>query len=277
MDIEVIHAPRDKSFQSMLRSALKRGKLNDKHIETLTDEDSLITYDKAFTSKFADSDNNYETLEFIGDATIGKVIVWYFYRKFPFLTGKNAENILSKLKANYSKKSSLASFADKLGFIGFITATKEQLEKKRKVLLEDTFESFIGATELLIDTKFQKFTGYGICYNIIQSFFDEMDIKLKYDELYDPKTRLKELFEGKLIKEIPTITYKYILVHEQKGRTDPEFIVKVVVHINKKIWFEAKESQKLRNKRDAEADAARNALYEFSQRGYTENIPKNLI
>ena len=37
--------------------------------------------------------------------------------------------------------------------------------------------------------------GNAICYNIIKSLFNEVEISLKYEDLFDAKTRLKEIFD----------------------------------------------------------------------------------
>lgn len=63
-------------------------------------------------------------------------------------------------------------------------------------MLEDCLESFCGVTEWLLDMRTRPGVGYAIVYDILKSVFDEMNISLKYSDLYDAKTRLKELFDA---------------------------------------------------------------------------------
>jgi hypothetical protein len=50
--------------------------------------------------------------------------------------------------------------------------------------------------------------GYAIVYTILKSIFDNMNISLKYEDLYDAKTRLKELCD--MYKtQLTNLNYKY--------------------------------------------------------------------
>jgi len=71
-----------------------------------------------------------------------------------------------------------------------------------KPLLENVFEGFFGATHLILDNRFGIGTGYAICYNIIKNLYDDIPISLKYEDLFDSKTRLKELFDSDKIKNM---------------------------------------------------------------------------
>ena len=62
-------------------------------------------------------------------------------------------------------------------------------------MLEDCVESFIGVTEMMIDDVCRPGVGHAVVYDILKSIFDEIAISLKYEDLYDSKTRLKELFD----------------------------------------------------------------------------------
>jgi dsRNA-specific ribonuclease len=76
-----------------------------------------------------------------------------------------------------------------------VSADKETRDTKMKKTLEDVFEAFFGTTQKLVDSEIRMGVGYSICYNIIQNLFEKMPISLKYEDLYDPKTRLKEVFD----------------------------------------------------------------------------------
>ena len=86
----------------------------------------------------------------------------------------------------------------------------QTIRYEKKKLLEDTFEAFIGVTELMIDEKIRHNVGYAIVYEILHSVFETVNISLKYEDLYDAKTRLKELFDlyNKGDSNIGTLQYE---------------------------------------------------------------------
>lgn len=172
-----------------------RGQLRAEYIEKITNDESMRMYKQAFTHESMDSMNNYEFLELLGDVTINKSIVWYFSRRFPQIDCKEGVQFLSRLKIAHVSKDSLSEKGDKLGFWPFIDASQDEKESHKRDLLEDVFEAFIGATERLIDNKVMQGAGYSICYNIIASIFDEMEISLRFEDLKDSISRLKELFD----------------------------------------------------------------------------------
>lgn len=192
---EYVLGDRGETFKQFIISLLKRSKLKTKYIEKLTNEDSLKIYSNAFTHISIDSDRNYEYYEILGDVTCNKSVVWYIKERFPHLQNSEGVKVIARLRINLVSKKNFATFAEKLGFIHFISCEKEIKEQKGKSLLEDAFEAFFGATEILIDKYIGIGSGYGICYRILKSILDEENISLRYEDLYDPITRLKETFD----------------------------------------------------------------------------------
>jgi dsRNA-specific ribonuclease len=115
----------------------------------------------------------------------------------PFVKSTISEfNITFTLFRNFSiSKKNFSLLAENLGFGDFISCEKEIKEQKGKSLLEDVFEAFFGATEMLLDSMVHPGAGYGVCFKILKSIFDDLPISLKYEDLYDPITRLKETFD----------------------------------------------------------------------------------
>jgi len=194
---------RDIDFKNMIIGLLKRGNLKAKYIDLLTDEKSILAYGQAFTAVTADRINNYERFEQIGDVTANKFIVWYSYRRFPQLDCTDGVKVVARLRINYGAKQFFAPLGEQLGFWPFISAAEDGLErnmyyrkKNKKDLLEDCIEAFIGCTEYLLDKAFRPGVGYGIVYDILASIFDEIEMSLRYEDLYDAKTRLKETFDS---------------------------------------------------------------------------------
>ena len=83
-----------------------------------------------------------------------------------------------------------------------VAAEKPPLKKSREALLEDVFEAFVGATQIIL---YNEFGLVGVCrqiiYNFIKPLFEAKTISFAPEDLYDAKTRLKELFE--IRKNVP--------------------------------------------------------------------------
>lgn len=186
---------RGESFKNFIIKLLKRSKLKNKYIELLISNENFQTYCNAFTHISIDNDRNYEYLEILGDVTCNKCIVWYIKDRFPQLQNSDGVKVIARLRINLVSKKNFANIAESLGFSNFISCEQEIKEQKGKSLLEDVFEAFFGATEILIDSIIGQGSGYGICYRILKSILDELNISLRYEDLYDPITRLKETFD----------------------------------------------------------------------------------
>lgn len=206
---------RGKKFKYFLKQILSLSRLRESYINVLLDQNGIELYNNAFTHKTADNKNNYEFLEFLGDVTLNKSIGWYLSRRFPKLNCADGVKVLTRLKINLISKRSFAFFAKKFLFWDFISADIDTRNNKMDKTLEDVFEAFFGATELLIDSKIRIGAGYSICYNIISNMLDTQDISLKYEDLFDAKTRLKETFDhfGTKIGSLKYDTKKVDRIH----------------------------------------------------------------
>lgn len=186
---------RGENFKSVILSLLKKGKISQKYIDILTCDTSMKIYDSAFTSELVDEVNNYQVYEQLGDLSGNKFIVYYIYDRFPHLKCAEGVKVVARLRINYGSKNSFCSIAEKYGFWEYISATNETRQRRKKPLLEDVFEAFLGATELILDSHTSVGVGYACVHRILQAIFDDIDISLRYEDLYDGKTRLKELFD----------------------------------------------------------------------------------
>ena len=167
-------------------------------------------------------------------------------------------------------KATFFDIADKLGFWDFITATEEERMKIRKDLLEDVFEAFIGATAYILDNNIRQGVGYAIVYDILASIFDGMEISLKYEDLYDAKTRLKELID--FFKEaIGKTEFEYI-------RSEPNeaghVFTTTIIYRN----FNGRRDEIGRGvaakKHDSEQKAAEKAVETLARLGFTKAVSK---
>jgi dsRNA-specific ribonuclease len=179
------------TFKTLIQKVLNKGKLLPKYIDILTSDENMKKYNTAFTSASASKDN-YEFYEQLGDVSAGQFIIWYAYRRMPFLKCDEGVNIVSRIKIKYVSKEYFFNIANNLGFWDYITASIEDRGRNRESLLEDVLEAFLGVTIMILDDTFRQGVGYAIVYDILKSIYDEIDISLEYDELFDIVTNVKE-------------------------------------------------------------------------------------
>lgn len=276
---ENYNGPRDKTFIDFIRTILVLGDMKEKYIDMLTDPKSMIEYAKAFTHDSVDESNNYQIYEQLGDVTANKFIVWYMYRRFPQLMCTSGVKVVARLRINYGSKQSFSGIADDLGFWPFISASTEIRDTKMKPLKEDTFEAFIGVTEFLLDSRVQNGVGNAIVYNILENIFNKKPISLAYEDLYDAKTRLKELFDTLFDKKNEA---KYIsvkgedritraIVYSAPKQSRPTIRDGVV--IPNRDWVEIGIGSKAL-KIDAEQLAATKGLEWMKRRGHVKAVPE---
>jgi dsRNA-specific ribonuclease len=206
-------------FKELIKNLLKSGGISDekpavgkKIREQLLDEAGMTYFRTAFTHVSEDSDNNYETLEFLGDLTYNKCVGWYLPRRYPQLFVPEAKEILTKLKIFIIQGKQMGALAEKTGFLKFIHYDPSSLEFKKtntQKILEDVFEAFFGSVEWMLDSKIKIGVGYTVCYNIISKILDTQNFSLRFDDLVDNVTHLKEIFDKfKYLGGIQYITVK---------------------------------------------------------------------
>ena len=174
---------------------------------TYENKTGLELYSIGLTHKSINELYNYEYYEWMGDSTANNCICWYLTTRFPKLKQPKAVKILARLKINLGSKKTFYQLSEKLGFWDFISSGEEQVKKngeyitvnvrqvKKKDLLEDTLESFIGITSTLLTHHYNIGAAFQHCYQFIKTLYDEIPISLAYKDLYDAKTRLKEMFD----------------------------------------------------------------------------------
>ncbi len=124
---------------------------------------------------------NYERLEFLGDAILEAVTSEYFY-----LYTDYKEGMMTKLRANYVCEKALATYAKKLGIDKHIRLGHGQMHDLNDTIIADVFESVVAA--IYLDQGF----------NTVKKYLDEIIIpyiKKEADFNADYKTRLQELVQ----------------------------------------------------------------------------------
>jgi dsRNA-specific ribonuclease len=207
--------------------------------------------------------------EQLGDLSANKFIVSYMYRKFPKLKCSECVKIVARLRILYGSKQTFCVIAENLGFWPFISADEEQRNTEKKKLLEDTFEAFIGVTELMIDEKIRHNVGYAIVYEILHSVFETVNISLKYEDLYDAKTRLKELFDlyNKGDSNIGTLQYEE--TKDLETRLTTSLVYQKISPTHRVLLGQGVASLKA----DAQQRAASAGIYKMNSKGYVKQVP----
>lgn len=219
-------------FIAFLREMLKKGNLKEEWINLiLSNKENINIYKDAFTNKSSDQKNNYELYELLGDKIVNACVMEYIYKSFPEYRSAESVSFFSKIIAKYCSKSEFSKIGKITGFHKFIVASEDNHDRNRDKMSEDVFESFFGATNLIINKDIRQGVGYAIIYDIIENIFKtNVKIDTRFTKLVDEKTILKELFDSKeykLLFGIPTTgtgnDLKYI-----EDKLKPKFTMHIV-------------------------------------------------
>lgn len=206
----VRHGNRGELFSNKVRDICTMAGLSQRVTAMLVHPSSLEILGQALTHPTADSENNYEVLELLGDASYNTAVVYYTARRFAHIAQKSigtAVKVLARLKINLTSKTTLVEVGRQLGLMLFVSADESVLASSPHKLLEDTTEAFMGAITLLVDNEICIGAGYGAVYRIVHTVFEKMHIDLKYEALFDARTRLKEVLDAH--KDLGTVNFVY--------------------------------------------------------------------
>ncbi len=134
-------------------------------------------------SSYANEHNcdNYERLEFLGDAVLEVATSEYFY-----LNTSLKEGAMTKMRANYVCEKALATYARALGIDKHIRLGHGQIDKLNDTITADVFEAVVGC--IYLDQG----------YDVVKEYIDEIIIPyiLKEEDFNaDYKTRLQEVVQ----------------------------------------------------------------------------------
>ena len=205
-------------------------------------------YEQAFTHSSYNGlagtqHEDYERMEFLGDSIVGMVVSMLCYKHHPEMS----QGQLSVLKAQFVCSQSEAAYCKKMGLIPYIRvgASMSKAVEENPPVLEDVFESFIGAVYLDQGLDFA-------CRLLIRLL--EEDVKnAKIDIEINPKSRLQEAMQA---EKKESVVYRILEDHVVKGAH--RFLAAV--------YFEGNELGRGYgpNKKAAETEAARDALSKMS-------------
>jgi len=193
-------------------------------------------------------DISYETLEFLGDSIIGNIVSLYLYKRY-FVIHNQDEGFLTKLKIRLVNGEQLSEFSKILNLNNYLIISKHIEEncngKENSNILEDIFESFIGA--LYLDTKsYEIVTDFLI--NIIEQNIDFTDLIMN-DNNY--KDQILKYFQ-----------YNYSIHPIYETIKQDNIFISNIYHMNDTNKTHI-VSGKGSSKKKSEQDAAKNALVHY--------------
>lgn len=164
------------------------------------------------------SNNEFQRLEFLGDAVLNLCITTYLYNNFSDLN----EGELTLYRSLIVKKSSLLKISNNLGLEYFVKFNGNNSIEMPKSVLSDTVESIIGAMYLDAGDISKV---YDVVINLFYPLFDEL---LELTQKYDYKSLLQQNTQK---KGLPVPTYNLVKTSALKNKS----IFEVAVEIDGKI------------------------------------------
>lgn len=181
---------------------------------------------------------DYERLEFLGDAILDMIVSEYLY-----LNKREDEGEMTKVRSSYVCENALFEYAKDLDLSQYIKVGHGELMedgKHKKAIVADTFEALLAA--IYLDLGFT--TVRRVALDIIIPYMEDKDVSF----FNDYKSALQEYVQA----EQDSISYE--LVSEDGPSHDREFTISVM--IDGISYGTGKGS----SKKDAEQEAARIAL-----------------
>ena len=182
--------------------------------------------------------NDYERLEFLGDAVLDLVVADYLFNH-----NKDNEGEMTKLRASYVCENANYCYATFLGLSEYILVGHgEQKEggKYKKAIVADIFEALMGA--IYIDLGYS--TARKVILNIIVPNIENPNVTF----FSDYKSSLQEFIQTE------QKSLEYVLVDEKGPAHDKRFTVEVRID---SIVYGVGEGS---SKKEAEQEAAKDTL-----------------
>ncbi len=204
----------------------------------------------SFAAEYKEKLQDYEVLEFLGDAVIGLIVSEILIKTFP----KAREGQLSKIRSAVVSEPFLAKLARQIGLNELVLVSKGERAQKgmeRESLLCDVFEAVFGA--VYIDSNYSIDTPRDIFNRL---FKDTVIKSIKEHSIpQDYKSILQELTQKKY-----KITPSYKLIDEKGPEHKKEFTVEC------KVSDIVSTVAKGKSKKEAETKAAKEAYLKLKDK-----------
>ena len=137
---------------------------------------------------------NYERLEFLGDAVLETISSEYFFKHYNLKEGE-----MTKLRARYVCEKALCEYAKKVGYIPYIRVGNGQAHNLNETIIADVFEAILAVVFL----EFGYDTAKKYVLDIISPFIEQgTDFYSDYKSLIQEFMQTsKKSIEYKLVKE----------------------------------------------------------------------------
>lgn len=178
--------------------------------------------------------NNYERLEFLGDAVLELIISEYLYNNYNLKEGE-----MTKVRASFVCEKALDKYSSDIGLHKYIKVGMGQMNNINEAIVADVFESVLAV--IYLEKGFNTAKEY--IYKIVVPY-----IESNYDFLSDYKTKLQELVQT----DKKSLTYE--VIKETGEAHNKTFYVEV--KINDIVYGKGSG----RSKKEAEQNAAKDAL-----------------
>jgi len=201
----------------------------------------------SYTNEMANSPlENYQRLEFLGDAILDSIIAHTLYKRFPeFREGK-----LTQLKSKLVCERSLSEVAKSLDFQNFIRMGHGELlsqGNERASVLADVFEAVVAAIFLDADLDVAR-------RFVLSQFEAKLDEPEALLQQRNAKSMLQELAQAK------SLTHAYVDVESKIDAGEAYFVVDALV--GEEVLARAQG----RSKKEAEQSAAAKAILRLLER-----------
>lgn len=150
-------------------------------------QEAIILWLQAFTHETVDPEFNYEELELLGDRVLKTSFCDYLTQRFPGIK----KGTLSLHEDTYMSKLYQRELSVKLGFQPWIRVRDTDISTN---ILEDVFESFVGALFRVSDMVEKRGMGYLNCFNLMVHLFNDVPID-PTRAIGKSKTQIKQMFE----------------------------------------------------------------------------------
>ncbi len=189
-----------------MEELFKRLKIKPKNLELYKTAFSHSSYVNEHFMK-----NNYERLEFLGDAVLDLVVADYLYNNY-----KETEGEMTKVKASYVCENANYRYAIELDLPKYLLLGHgQQKEGHKKAIVADVFEALMGAIYLDL--------GYATVKSVI--------LKVVVPFIEDPMTNFFSDYKSSLQEYVQTMqkSVEYVLLEEVGPAHDRTFTIEAVV------------------------------------------------
>jgi dsRNA-specific ribonuclease len=197
----------DKDLFKYLKELLMTFLEEDK-IPALLNKESMKLWRRSFTHITYDPEDNYETLESVGDKVLSYTFKTMLYQRFPDITASELNN----LDQHYMSTHLQSLMSAKMGLSNWLRVNGE-VPKTSEKIREDLYESFFGTIDTIMIKKYGLGYGVRICMKFMEKIFD-----IGFNRDIEPaKTFVFQMFERLGAKEGITSSTEQIIQDDQSA------------------------------------------------------------